>query len=133
MTRFSSLAVDSTKAVEGVWIPWLRGVRLRIARLGNRAHREFLTSEFQRIRAELGRVANEKESENIEIRALATHVLKDWDGLVDDNDQPLTYTVELGVEMLQDSGYEEMSTFVLNSSTRMEHYAREQARETEGK
>lgn len=116
MARLSALRVDTETSKEGVWAEYVPGVKLRVARIGNPV-----------FTAEVRRLADEEEDPNkagvqdaITRRAAAVGLLKDITGIEDDEDQPLDYTPELGLQWFTDPEMDDLYLFVLKTANNTE-------------
>lgn len=105
--KMSSIAIDPTKREQGAWvsdIPELPGVRLKVrgsecaeARRLRSALIEQLPRQ-KRIRARL----DAEDQDQITGAVLHRVLLLDWDGIEDDQDQPVPYSKEQALEYLTD-------------------------------
>lgn len=100
--NISKLAVDPQKEKDGVWFDGPNGLRLRVARLSN--------PEYQEAIQKLGRPYMRQIRNNtiaaadlnrITVKALAKHILLDWENLLDENDEVVPYSVAKAEEYLR--------------------------------
>lgn len=104
--RISRFRTDATKENEGVWVPLGApddpdGFQLKIARLGNPAYEEMLRKIGKPyVRAIRMGTADPKVIADLQKKAMAKHVLKDWKGLQDDDGNPIPYSVEKAYELM---------------------------------
>lgn len=131
--RLSSLRTDLKKEKEGVPVPWVGDVRLKLRRSGNDDYRnavaEGLKPHRAAWRAELLSAATVEE---IQRAALARHVLVGWENLFDDKGVEIPYSPETAEKLLRDPELHDLYEFVLVASSRMENFRREEAREDLG-
>lgn len=126
MFDIDHLKVDPTKSREGAWVDYLRGSRLKIARLSNDE------AEAYRLRMALdnadiftaGGEKGEALAQEVETYVLAHYVLKDWDG-IERAGKPLAFTPELAMELLSDPRFSDFREDVMRIARNREHYREE--------
>ncbi len=105
---------------EGVWKEF-SGARLKIARAGNV---EFLKGQEdleKPYRKKLDRgTLGAKIKRDINLRGIARGILIDWDGVVDEEGKSVTYTEDLGVEILLNDP--DILEFILDISLDNDNY-----------
>lgn len=101
--KLSRFVTDKSKEVEGVWVDVGGGLRLKLARMGNANYTTALLGSkyFGRSSKIIG--IDAKGAVEDMRNAVAEHVLLGWEGLVDDNDQPILYTVDKAKEVLKET------------------------------
>lgn len=117
------LAVDQEKANEGVWMPYLKGSELKIARLNNKAaedHRVRKAVEHADVFNEGGEAAEQLAFE-IETEVLAHHVLRDWEGIMIGK-KAADYTPEIGIKLLSDPKYMDFREDVMRMARNRDNY-----------
>lgn len=99
--RFSNFETDDDLENDGVWIPYTSGFRLKLARIGCPAFKEFMIKRGKpHMRGiEAGDLDNEV-AEGLMKDALAETIIKDWEGLLDDEDNEIPYDKETARKML---------------------------------
>lgn len=126
MLELNSLRLDPQKSNEGTWIDYIGGTRLLVARYDNRDMQAFKTRkavEHGKIFTdyENNREEAERLSAEIEAEAMATFVLLDWEGFVE-NGEPLEYTLELGIKIFSDETYDEFREFISRVARNSSNY-----------
>ena len=108
--KLSSLATDEKLSTEGVWVDYVDGARLLVARTGNKHFRDYCRARFGKVgrtfRAEelltqKNKNGTTSREEAIVREGVAKHVLRDWEGIEDDDGNPLPYTPEQGLEAFE--------------------------------
>lgn len=102
------LVTNETAENEGVWKDYESGSRLLLARLTNENAQKARMAAYNEWRALLERKNADGTSteeaqakmEEIDAEVIAKHVLKDWEGIEDDEGNPVPYTPEVGEEYL---------------------------------
>lgn len=103
--KLSEIRIDPEKLEQGDWvgdIPEMGELRLKVRGIGN--------SDFRRMQAKLteaeprqyrisGRLPPERQ-DAITAKCLLHTVLIDWDGVLDDDDQPIPYSQEFAQDLL---------------------------------
>lgn len=108
--KMSSIAIDPTKREEGAWvsdIPELPGVRLKVrgAECAEaRKLRTLLIEQIPRQKRIRGRLDAE-DQDQITSAVLHRVLLLDWDGIEDEQDQPVPYSKEQALEYLTDARF----------------------------
>lgn len=94
--KLSKLRVDKTKTQEGVWCDTgIDGLRLRVARIGNLAYRDYISKNSKALQAQARRGQIEiAEVERINKDAAAKHILVGWEGMEEDNGKAIPYSSE---------------------------------------
>ena len=92
---------DKSKENQGVWVDLGEGARLLIARHGN----ERFKLRYQELTAPYAaairtKTLSEAVAEKILKQILAETILLDWEGIVDDDGNPVPYSVEKAMEFL---------------------------------
>lgn len=103
------LVTNKTAETEGVWQSYESGSKLLVARLTNENAQKARMEAFNEWRTLLemkdaeGNSTPEAQAkmEEIEAEVLATHVLKGWEGVVGDDEQPVPFTKETALEYLK--------------------------------
>ncbi|WP_185982980.1 hypothetical protein [Aureimonas mangrovi] len=105
--KLSALKINATAVEEGAWvdnIPELGGIRLKVRGHGNAHYRRLqsrLIEATPRSQRQRGSVDSDV-MDQITNKCLAQTVLLDWDGLLDDNDQPIPFSAEAALAYLSD-------------------------------
>ena len=97
----STLKTDVNLETDGVWVDYLGGSRLLVARNNNSKYRSFISMKYKQHRMVIDRGGKEGDAlaEKIQIEGIARHVLLDWEGVEVDG-KPQKYTWELGQKAL---------------------------------
>jgi len=131
--RLSSLRTDIKKEKDGVFVPWVGDVRLKIRRSGNEDYRAAVAEGLKPHRAAWrAELLSSATVEEIQRAAMARHVLVGWENLVDDKGEQIPYEPETAEKLLRDPELHDLYEFVLVASSRMENFRREEAKEDLG-
>lgn len=100
--ELNSLRTDTKKEQDGVWIDYLDGSKLLIARMGNAKYKGFIANEYRanKLAIDRGGRSSEDLAVKIQNKALATHILLDWEGIIFDGEEK-KYTPEFGLEVFE--------------------------------
>lgn len=90
---------DEKKEEQGVWLP-LEDAEFLIGAHGNKAHRKALDRHRHKLAGML-RKQDSRAGELLTIEAAADGLLLDWRGKVEENGQPLPYSRENAIKLLQ--------------------------------
>lgn len=129
--KISSLAVDKKKEEEGVWSDIGEGAKILVARSGNSKYQECLRLSIRPHQNRLRRNSLPDDVlENLTINAMSRHILLDWSGILDDQNEPITHSIEMAKDLLTD--YPEFREIVSSASSDFESYKLEQIEEISG-
>ncbi len=92
--RLSDLITDKNLEENGVWIPFDSGMRVKVARLRNSKAQEFLRRNRLAMRD-----TTTDEGRRLFHTMVATTILLDWDGLMDDDGNAIPYTPAKAAEV----------------------------------
>jgi len=99
----SSLATDTKAENEGVWHDFEGGLRLKIARLSNDGHQQFMLDKRRKIqqsnRFGAGTEVSKSELKKLTIESMARHILMGWECMVE-NGVTLVYSVDEAIRVL---------------------------------
>lgn len=132
MLNLSQLAVDPSKASNGVWVKWMGGSFL-IARFNNPTAdmlRAQLSAEFYQKWSERDddqalSEADTQELFDIDAKVMSEAILMDWKDVALDGDKKATeYTPEIGFKVLRDRAYYDLYQFILKEAVKHSQYAR---------
>ena len=100
--KISNLIVDKKACSDGVWVNWIQGVKLKIARFYNPKH-VALSKELSRPYRDAMNNGGEIPREKIEEMAtecLAKTILLDWKGMEDDDGIEVPFSQDKALELL---------------------------------
>lgn len=117
MPKLSDLFIDPDAERAGVVVPY-KGVKWRIARQGNPAFNEAWVEELRPLIARFGRLADvpEAEAEAALARARSRTILVGWEGLLDDEGQPVPYSSAKALEILSSPRLGHVARFIEGQS-----------------
>ena len=133
--KLRTFKADSAQDIEGVWedIPGEgdeKPLRLKVARTNNpkfiAAQRHFGRSLVRQLRTSLGFA----KAEEITFRAYARAILVDWEGLEDDDGNPVPYSEKMAYEIM--SKHREFFTLVQGLADDRERFREEAVEEEAG-
>lgn len=113
---FNAKRNDVTKFTAGVWVD-IFGGRFKIARAGNPEYDQALEDSGYR------RTDDPAKKQRALYTAIAEGVLKDWEDVVDNDGQPIPYTVENAVEVLLENP--DLVGELLQEANTLSNYRRE--------
>lgn len=124
MVKLSQLKTDPDLEVDGVWVPWIEGVNLRIARTANSKLIAWYRQETQPY-VDAARAKGEEEedavpddvSKKLTQEGLARFVLVDWTGIENDDGSVLEYSPAKAEELFNTPGLgDELMVFVMRAA-----------------
>jgi len=125
--KLSSIAIDSDKSENGIWkeVALGTGFECLIARHTNSRFRAELERRLMDITRESSKEPTAKQYSDATLKAFCSHILLDWRGIEDDDDQPIPYSSEKAYEILSNPEYADLREAIENVSTSEKAYRRE--------
>lgn len=124
MGRLSLIKSNLELEIKGVWVEY-HGIKFRVARMGNpkfsEAIRKLTRGSVDTLQTADGTMDTEV-AEALNKEAFAKICLVDWADLTDDDDQPIPYSEEKSLEILQNPEYHALYTFLQGVSVSQERY-----------
>ncbi len=114
--NIESIRTDEAAESEGVWFPYLNGSKVKLARYNNEAaeaarvkiyasHRALLDAAATAdAKTEEGKALEARASQLLQetdIKVMSEHVIKDWEGFIDDKGKNLKFSPEVAAEYLK--------------------------------
>jgi len=119
MGKLSDIRNDVEKMVNGVWVPYEAGIKLKIARMYNEEHSKCMAQlneeRLDDLRDTAHRVKVERE---IMRESVARTVLRDWENLEDDDGKTIPFSVDKAIELFNDPRYRDFYDFVVETALR---------------
>ena len=117
--KLSALRTDKEKQTEGVWHEFAAGLRFKIASAAQPEFQAWMTKHARERR----RVGDDGHADPVLRRGMAMFLLRDWDGLEDDDGKTMPYSVGDGYDAL--TGSEEIYQFVDVHSMTLANFRKE--------
>lgn len=110
--KISELEVDQKVIEEGTWvtnIPELEGVSLKVRGANNRDWRKLAQTLVNSVprKKRVNGVLDPEEADRISATVILNAGLLDWEGIEDDNDQPIPYDKKKAAEYLRGRRFRE--------------------------
>lgn len=124
--RLCDIETDVGAEINGVWKTYKNSkFKVRIARVGNpafdRASRD-LKTDVATVNA-ARQALTPREQKRVMAKTVATHIIKDWEGLVEnDGVTPIKYTPEKAEELLLRDGMADFYDWVMFEANRQESF-----------
>jgi len=113
MAKLSALRVDPELSEEGRWVDYELGIRLRIARHNNSRYQAY----FMKLLRDNPDVQEDADSfQNLLKVAVGRTILKDWEGVEDDDGNEMKFSEDVGEKIITDPAYQDLYQFVLSES-----------------
>lgn len=121
MLILSSIKRDLTVEDEGAWIdiPEWPGVKFKVRSINSKSYMIARDMLVQSLTRKLGRIPTGAEMEPSLGRLIATHLLRGWEGIADDDKKPIEYTPQVGIEYLTNEELRELEHQVVWAATRV--------------
>ena len=134
--KLNDVKVDSALIEAGAWIPEISecpGLKLKVRGQGNKDWRKLQTKLLDAVpRKKRVNRLDYDEGERITNRLLLDTCLLDWDGLTDDDGNPLPYSREMAEKLLTDPDYRKFRDAVLSASGRVGDDTEEDIKDASG-
>lgn len=129
--KISTFKTNVESEQEGVWVDIGSGARIKVARMNNFAYEDEIRRlgkpHLRAIR--LGTLENET-LEKITIKAFSLHILKDWDGIDDDEGEPIPFSSAKAEELMTD--YRDFYRMVQEFANEQDLYRKAEQEDAEG-
>jgi len=131
--KLSNFAKDEDLEYNGAWVEYSEGFSLRIARFNNPEHVELLRkrqkSELRSIVEITEETIKDEDMRAILRETMAQFVLKDWKGLLDDDDQLIQFSVDEAYKALH---HDDFFRVCFQESKRIENFKKSERLESVG-
>ena len=134
MAKLSQFKQDVTKSEDGVKVDLGDGLKVTVARIGNKKYQDFIrksTKPYQQ--AIRNKTLADSVFEKIMNEAMADSILLDWEGMEDDQGDVIKYSKEKALEILSDPAYADFKQLVSDLANEQETFRSEALQETVGK
>lgn len=141
MVKLKSIAVDTKAEAEGVWLEYVPGFKVKVASTATKAFREAMEAAMlpyrDLIRADQGKDKGERKfTDEMRVRIMrevvAKHVLVGWEGLEEDDGQPIAYSPERALELLCDPSMHRLVNWLETAAATEEVYRAERLERDRG-
>jgi len=113
MAKLSALRVDPELSEEGRWVDYELGIRLRIARHNNSRYQAY----FMKLLRDNPEVQEDTDAfGNLLKVAVGRTILRDWEGVEDDDGKEMKFSEDVGEKILTDPAYQDLYQFVLSEA-----------------
>lgn len=108
--KIKEMAIDPVKFEQGAWIsgiPEMGELRLKVRGIGNSDYRKMQTRliEAEPRQYKVGGRLTPERQDFVQSQCMLHTVLIDWDGLRDEHDAPIPYSVDLARDLLTKPEY----------------------------
>lgn len=132
MANINNIRTDLNKEVDGVWVNFVEGIRLKIARARNSKYVEFLRSLTENKRKEIRNDDIKTEDfADILMQVRAKTILLGWENIQDDNGNEILYSYEQALEFFRDKELKDFYNFVVGVSENINNYKKDLVKESE--
>jgi len=125
MADINSIKTDSNKEIEGVWVDFELGIKLKIARARNPKYTELLRQLLDPLRVD---IRNDKvavdDFNNILLEVRAKTVLLDWKN-IEENGKSIPYSSEKAIEYFKNPDLKDFYVFVVSISENSAQYKKD--------
>jgi hypothetical protein len=120
--KIGQLKTDEKKVKDGVWVEFADGFDVKLAPNQNKKYIEFLRKRAStKMRGYRSGFAEKEDIDPYMNEAMARHIILDWRGLFDDDEETeIPYTWEVALDLLEKSI--PFYSFVIEESNRMSHF-----------
>lgn len=126
MAKLGKIQVDPDKQNNGVWVPYVLDIEVKVARMGNREYeadvRRASKPYTKGFRADK---IPDSILEKITMKAVSKWIIKDWRGLEDDKGKKIPFSQKKALEFFEDDQYRDFYKFILSTANDADLYLRE--------
>jgi hypothetical protein len=132
MANINLIKTDCVKEVNGVWVDFSLGIRLKIARARNSAYRELMNELIEPHRKDIRKDETDIEVINEILKEVrAKTVLLDWENIEDEKGKVISYSSKKALEFFNDPELKDFYTFVIVASENLENFKKDLVKESE--
>ena len=131
MANINRVKTDLVKEVDGTWVDFILGIRLKIARSRNAKYNEMIRNLTENMRIDMrdGKFDTEGFNEVL-VQVRAHTILLDWEN-VDEDGVEIPYSPEKAMQYFRDPELKDFYTFVVAISESAEAYKKDLVKESE--
>ena len=131
MANINRVKTDLSKERDGIWIEFIMGIRLKIARARNPKYSELIRKLTQDMRVDMreGKFDTEQFNEVL-IQVRAHTILLDWEN-IDEDGVDVPYSPEKAMEYFRNPELKDFYTFVVSISESSEAYKKDLVKDSE--
>ena len=126
MANIECIKTDELKEIEGVWVDYVLGIRLKVARSRNPKYQEELRNlvdpEKKNIREDKLDI---QEFANLLNKVRARTILLDWENIDNKDGSPIPFSIAQSEEFFADPELKDFCSFVVAISENADQYAKE--------
>ena len=132
MACIDRIKTDCTKEVNGVWVDFEVGIRLKIARARNSAYRELMSELIEPHRKDIRNDETDIEVLGDILREVrAKTILLDWENIEDEGGKEIKYSSKKALEFFKDPELSDFYTFIIIASENLENFKKDIVKESE--
>jgi len=131
MADINAIKVDLKKEIEGVWVDFILGIRLKIARARNVKYTELLQKLLDPYRKDIRE--NKVKAEdfaNILLEVRAKTILLDWEN-IEEEGKIIPYSVKKAIEYFKNPELKDFYDFVVGVSENADEYKKDLIKDSE--
>jgi hypothetical protein len=132
MADIRKIMTDKDKEVNGVWVEFAEGIKIKVARAGNFKYEQCRDALIEPHTAALRAGTLDKEiQDDILLKARARTILLDWNNIEEDG-QEVPYSEAKAEEWFRNPELKDFYNFVVITSQSIDHYRKDLVEEGEG-
>jgi len=131
MADINAIKVDLKKEIEGVWVDFILGIRLKIARARNVKYTELLQKLLDPYRKDIRE--NKVKAEdfaNILLEVRAKTILLDWEN-IEEEGKTIPYSAKKAIEYFKNPELKDFYDFVVGVSENADEYKKDLIKDSE--
>lgn len=132
MASIESIKTDSTKEINGVWVDYSLGIRLKIARARNPQYQEVLRTLIEPLKKDIREEKTEIEDlAKVLLMVRARTILLDWENIEDKDNNVIQYSPAKAEEFFRDSELKDFYEFVVAVSENADQFKKDLVEDSE--
>jgi len=131
MANIELLKIDRDKELQGIWVDYVLGIKLRIARARNSKYLEEIMILTEPYKKELRESEDVEKFEKILKQVRAKTILLDWQNIEDKDGNVIPYSVEKALEFFNNPELRDFYNFVILTSEDADYYRKNLIKDSE--
>ncbi len=126
MANIERIKTDESKEIQGVWVDYILGIRLKVARSRNPKYREVLRNLVEpKTKDAREEKLDVKVFANLLNTVRARTILLGWENIEDKDGNSIPFSIEQSEKFFADPELKDFCTFVVAISENADQYAKE--------
>lgn len=132
--KLSKFKQDVNKAADGTWVDVGDGLKLKVARQGNKNYNSVVRTLMKPYKQAIkSNTLADSVYEDLQNKAISQSVLLSWEGLEGEDGKDMPYSQETAYDLLSNPAFEDLKSLVVDLSNELETFREAEKEELSGK